>query len=447
MKRLKIGKATENITSNSGLALLGQAIKNHTNLTQSLDNIPLRHGLSHSDVVVSYLGLLSLGKNDFEAIRGMQDDAFYHESLSITQVPSTDRIRQRIDERSKEYESLVSQASIDFLISTGATITGLSTGHVSIDMDVTALDNSSSEKEGVSYTYKKYDGYAPMAAYVGQEGYCVSFELREGKQHCQEGTPELLPIVLDRTFSLTDAKVLLRLDSGNDAIENIQVINDYQAQHPDRKIDFIIKWNPRNEKHHTDDWLALAEKEAAWDEPRAGKRVGVWIMTVTRFWNGKEYTLKRVMRLIERTIDRDGQRLVLPEIEIEGWWFSVNESAETVIALYNDHGTSEQFHSEFKTDLDIERLPSGKFDTNAFVLTSAALIYNILRWLGQEGLTASTKRYKKPAQRRRIKTVMQELMYLAGRIVDSGRYWIMRFSRSCWIAEIFSKLYGKLAGT
>ena len=80
MKRLKIGKATENITSNSGLALLGQAIKNHTNLTQSLDNIPLRHGLSHSDVVVSYLGLLSLGKNDFEAIRGMQDDAFYHES-------------------------------------------------------------------------------------------------------------------------------------------------------------------------------------------------------------------------------------------------------------------------------------------------------------------------------------------------------------------------------
>ena len=170
-------------------------------------------------------------------------------------------------------------------------------------------------------------------------------------------------------------------------------------------------------------------------------------MTVTRFWNGKEYTLKRVMRLIERTIGRDGQRLVLPEIEIEGWWFSVNESAETVIALYNDHGTSEQFHSEFKTDLDIERLPSGKFDTNAFVLTSAALIYNILRWLGQEGLTASTKRYKKPAQRRRIKTVMQELMYLAGRIVDSGRYWIMRFSRSCWIAEIFSKLYGKLAGT
>ena len=36
----------------------------------------------------------------------------------------------------------------------------------------------------------------------------------------------------------------------------------------------------------------------------------------------------------------------------------------TVIALYREHATSEQFHSEFKTDLDLERLPSGKFDTN-----------------------------------------------------------------------------------
>ena len=35
-----------------------------------------------------------------------------------------------------------------------------------------------------------------------------------------------------------------------------------------------------------------------------------------------------------------------------------------IIALYADHGTHEQFHSEFKTDLDLERPPSGKFDTN-----------------------------------------------------------------------------------
>jgi hypothetical protein len=34
----------------------------------------------------------------------------------------------------------------------------------------------------------------------------------------------------------------------------------------------------------------------------------------------------------------------------------------------------EQFHSEFKTDLDIARLPSGKFATNALVQASSVLI-------------------------------------------------------------------------
>ena len=34
---------------------------------------------------------------------------------------------------------------------------------------------------------------------------------------------------------------------------------------------------------------------------------------------------------------------------------------------------TEQFHSEFKTDLDIERLPSGKFATNDLVMAHAVL--------------------------------------------------------------------------
>ena len=54
----------------------------------------------------------------------------------------------------------------------------------------------------------------------------------------------------------------------------------------------------------------------------------------------------------------------MPEIEIEGWWTSLDLPEEEVIHRHADHGTSVQFHSELKTNLDIERLPSGKFDTN-----------------------------------------------------------------------------------
>ena len=56
----------------------------------------------------------------------------------------------------------------------------------------------------------------------------------------------------------------------------------------------------------------------------------------------------------------------------EGWWTSLY-LPEEIIKLYNDHDTSEQLHSEFKTDMDLERLPSGKFDTNALVMALAGL--------------------------------------------------------------------------
>ncbi len=103
-----------------------------------------------------------------------------------------------MDERAEEYLPLVTQASIDFLESTQTPITALPMGHVALDADVTPFDNSGSKKEGVSLTYKKHDGFAPMACYLGQEGYCVEFELRKGSQHCQKGTPAVLKRSLER---------------------------------------------------------------------------------------------------------------------------------------------------------------------------------------------------------------------------------------------------------
>lgn len=118
------------------------------------------------------------------------------------------------------------QASEDFLRRVGGPITPLANELVRLDCDVSAFDNGRTHKEGVSRTYKGCDGYAPMLAYLGQEGWCVEVELREGRQHCQNGTPALLNRVLERTRRLlpADQGVLLRLDSGNDALETIATV-------------------------------------------------------------------------------------------------------------------------------------------------------------------------------------------------------------------------------
>jgi hypothetical protein len=164
--------------------------------------------------------------------------------------------------------------------------------------------------------------------------------------------------------------LLLRLDGAHDALEN-------RAFCVEAGVDFLIKWNPRQEDQG--EWLAYAKQHGVWETPRPGKRVAIFSVAVEQSYGEKTYRFRRVMRVSERSIDKQGQQLLLPEIEIEGWWSSLDASEAEIIKLYHDHGTSEQFHSEFKTDLDIERLPSGKFDTNDLVLGMACFAYNILR--------------------------------------------------------------------
>jgi hypothetical protein len=448
LRRFIITESEADLTSHAGLGLIGLALNERTNLAADAVSVsPLRSdAMAHADILSCYIALLCLGKSDFEAIKGFREDAYFATALGLDQVPSEGILRQRMDAHAAGYQAVVEAAALEFLRRSQARLTPLDNGLMPLDCDVTPFDNSRTKKEGVSRTYKGTDGYAPMAAYLGREGYCLELELREGSQHCQKGTPAFLQRVLGRARQLTAAPVLVRLDGGNDAIENIAVIAAHNEQHEhDAPVHYVIKWNPRQERPEA--WLAYAEEHGEWSEPRPGKRVALFDVLHTRTHDGYDYPLRRVMRVIERTIDKRGQRLLVPEIEIEGWWTSLWFDAETIIALYADHGTSEQYHSEFKTDLDIERLPSGKFATNALVLACAVLAYNILRWIGQNGLLGADAPPRHRAKRRRIRTVMQELMYLAARLIHSARRLKLAFGFACPVVPIFRRLYAQLAAT
>jgi len=61
MKRLKIEQPDADIVGHCGLTVIGQAVKHHTNFSRQMDaSILLRHGIKHSDVIKSYLALLSI---------------------------------------------------------------------------------------------------------------------------------------------------------------------------------------------------------------------------------------------------------------------------------------------------------------------------------------------------------------------------------------------------
>jgi hypothetical protein len=210
-----------------------------------------------------------------------------------------------------------------------------------------------------------------------------------------------------------------------------------------KNVSYIIKWNPRREDRL--EWAGRIFKEGKVTTPRDGKRVGLLTVYIQQVHKEKTYRFKRVMRVVERTIDRRGQRLFTPEIEVEGWWTPLDLPEKDVIRLYEGRGTSEQFHAEIKSDMDMERLPSGKFVTKGLVLTLGGLAYNILRAIGQLGLVSGETPLRHAAKRRRIKTVMQELMYLAARLVRTGRRLKLVFSRHCPGFAAFRTVYTRFA--
>ena len=443
--RFQIEQSSEAVlTSHSGMALVGLLLERYAHLDRHVsDHLPHCRGIAHADIIRTYLGLLCQGKNDFEAVRALQGDTFFEQALGLRQLPSEPTLRQRLDEHATAFTAALDRANVDLLATAGVPLSPLVTGHIALDIDGSPFDNSGTKKEGVSRTYKGFDGYGAMMAYLGEEGYCVGAELHVGSDHGQKDFGYFLERVLPRVRRLAGERpVLARLDSGHDAAEN-------RIAFKEAGVDFLIKWNPR--KHPIEREIAyVGEQAIPWQEKRPGKREALYSVMTEQRIKGKDYRWRRVVRLTEETASRSGQQLLLPLYTMEGWWTSLGEDEESIIRLYEQHGTSEQFHSEFKTDLDLERFPSGKFDTNEFVLTAGAMAYNVLRIIGQMTLASPMNGMKDlmpvrhRAKRRRLKTVLQDLVYLASRLVRSGRQLKLRFGRHCPGLEAFKNLYDRL---
>ncbi len=180
------------------------------------------------------------------------------------------------------------------------------------------------------------------------------------------------------------------------------------------------------------------------EEPQPGKQV----------WRGERYVerpgindvVRMVFEVTLRTVEADGQALLMPNVEVETYWTSLSDDPGTVVKLYQAHGTSEQFHSELKTDLDLERLPSGKFQTNELVLLLGMVTYNLLRLIGQESLREADAPIRKQPFRRRVRSVMQDLIYLACRLARHARRLRLSFGRHCPWFNTWRRVYQRNAG-
>jgi hypothetical protein len=105
-------------------------------------------------------------------------------------------------------------------------------------------------------------------------------------------------------------------------------------------VDWLIKRNLRREDVQA--WLKIVREKGQEETSREGKTV--WRGATHRIPDGDP--LRIVFEVTGRTM-KDGQCLLVPEVEVNTHWTSLAEDPCQAILLYQDHGTCEQFHFSF----------------------------------------------------------------------------------------------------
>ena len=95
--------------------------------------------------------------------------------------------------------------------------------------------------------------------------------------------------------------------------------------------------------------------------------------------------------------------------------------------------------------MDVGRLPSGKFESNKLVLELTMIAYNILRIIGQESLKKKDVPGRKKIHRRRIRTVISNLMQFAGHLTEHAGRLVLSIGRSNRWRFTFKRLYDSFA--
>ena len=456
MKRI-VEESSQNVNSNAGIFLAKQILDTIPSFDKFDSCQPSEKSLacqtySNSSIAKAEVALMTLGKTSFCDIAAHQKDDLFADAVGGA-VPTEPTFRQRLGYLAilPDARKWVDDANVELLSRVKDFGLVKTTGgeRLPVDIDVSVMVNDDCRKEGVGFTYHRIDGFAPIFATVGRLGYQLANELRPGNQHSQKEFPAFFRRSIGLVRRFFDGKILVRLDSAHDADDTLatgfDLDDEIRREVEGSGLDFIAKRNARHEDERT--WIEQANGEhcepaySYCDEKDGHVDVFRGVVSHLRTKSTEARPLFCVWEVKRMRCDDE----LLPRYSTATWWTNLAEDADTVIRLYHDHATCEQFHSELKTDMDVERLPSGDYRTNSLILSLSTLAFNVLRRIGQTARQVETEGGAKRPERIRLRTVILNLMYVAAIEGCHGGRKYLRLGRNCHQAKTFQAVFRRLA--
>ena len=415
LHRLKVERSPLHLTSFAGLPLLSE-LAHHTGLIDRLDAIPglwERSGAHKtSDYVMSLAMTLIAGGEGLDDTRLLRTDPGLGQ-LVFPKMPAANslgRFLRRFGHRGIHHlgEAVTAEALRNIA------------GHrlLTLDIDSTLVE---SDKEAAKTTYKGFDGYNPVLAWLAEPDVFLAGVFRDGNaspqchlvsllRHCRKHLPAGVDLRLradSAAYRLDlidycrrrDMRFTISADLDPAVMEAIENI-------PEKAWQLVVRGK---------DTFLLAETIHVPGGCDSRYQLPAFRLIVTRRLSGQLELFKPVLK----------HHAILSDFD-ESW------TAEQILDHHNGRGTAEKALGELKNGFGLAKLPCGELFANAAFFQIGLLAYNLVQTFKHCALPESWRKFG-------IKNLRFRLLCQAAIVVNHARRLVMKLSEGFPFFGIFEQ--------
>jgi hypothetical protein len=416
LHRLKVEKSDQCLTSYAGLPLLSE-LAHQTGLVEQLDAIPglwQRQGSYRtSDYIMSLAMTLIAGGEGLDDTRLLRCDPGLNQ-LTFPTMPAANTFGEflrRFGHRSLHHLSrVVSGLGVSNIVGNGP---------LTLDIDSSLIE---SNKEEAAKTYKGFDGYNPLLAWLAEPNVFLGGVFRAGNASPQSHLKSLLKYC--RAQLPKNIPLNLRSDSAGYRLDLIDYCQRNGVRFTitadlDSAVRETIEAIP--EKH----WRLVVRGE---DTFLLAETIHVPGGAGDNAYKLPAYRLivtKRLTGQLELFKDPIKHHAILSDFD-ESW------PTERLLDHHNARGTAEKALAELKNGFGLDKLPCKDLFANAAFFQTVMLAYNLVQTFKRHALPEGWRTFC-------IKNLRFRLLCQAAIVVTHARRLVMKLSAAFPFFEVFEQ--------
>ena len=416
----KIDFTAKNLTSNAGLYLLLKHA-NQQGIFDLIDHNLLFDSASTNKIKMNHIKTMLCGNfigiDKLERLKLLQSDPLVNEfNISIKEPETVSRFLGNFS-----YKTTHMLREINFKVFRKL-LRKSKLKAITIDIDSSVVNVEGHQEGAVKGFNPKKRGnrcYNLQFAFCDElKAYITGF-MRSGNTYTANGAAEMIKEIVAQ-IKTDDLEILFRMDSGYFDDEIIKTIESANCQ-------YLIKGKayPTLASQVTDPSVSFTEGKEGRETTELVTKLGTWD-------KDRRFVVSRVLKP-----EKDRSQLSFLEgSDYEYFYFVTNTElpSEKVVIAYEKRGNAENYIKEAKYDMAVGRLLLKSFWANEAIFQLMMLTYNLFL-LFKMDFTNGTE------YRQQIKTFRLKYIFLAGKIIRTGRSVIMKLSEKYPYREVYEQSF------